>query len=331
MSQQSTVEGGPAIRATRPHRHRGIRARWWVVLAFMSPFVIGFSVFTLYPVLTTMVYSFTNFQAGSLRRVSWVGFQNYTNLFVGPNASRFWVAVGNTMWMVVVMVPCQTIWALFVGWIVTRMKHGAKIYRTLYYLPAMMPVVAGALAFLVMLNPAGSVNALLSAIGLPEPQWFGDPAWAKPSLVLMRLWMVGNTMVIFSASLLDVPVQLYEAADLDGANGWQKFWHVTLPSISPVIFFSVLTGVIYTFQYFTEAFVVSGASNSATVWSSHLLGYPQDSLYFYTTGIYEQGFNYFKTGVASAMAWLLFLVIFVVTLVFIRAQRRLVYYSGSNE
>lgn len=325
-----TRTGDPTIRVARK-RHSGGRTRWWVILAFMSPFVLGFTFFTLYPVLCTLYYSFTNFQAGSLRPIHWVGFQNYAGLFVGFNSQRFWKAVLNTLWMVVIMVPAQTLWALFVGWVVTKVKQGAKVYRTIFYLPTMMPVVACALSFIVMLNPAGSVNHLLSLIGLNGPQWFGDPSWTKPSLVMMRLWMVGNTMVIFSASLLDVPQQQYEAAELDGANGWQKFWNVTIPSISPVIFFSVLTGVIYTFQYFTEAFVVSGASNAQTNNTSRLLGYPQDSLYFYTTGIYEQGFAYFKTGVASAMAWLLFLVIFVVTLVFIRAQRRLVYYSGSTE
>ena len=329
MTALTTTTGGPVSRAAR--RHHGGRARWWVVLAFMSPFVIGFAMFTFYPVVTTLYYSFTNFQVGSRRPVNWVGFQNYANLFVGVNSSRYWKAVTNTIWMVLVMVPFQTVWALLVGWVVTKIKHGAKIYRTIYYLPAMMPVVACALAFIVMLNPAGSVDHILSLIGLNGPEWFGDPTWAKPSLVLMRLWMVGNTMVIFSASLLDVPQQLYEAAELDGANGWNKFWHVTIHSISPVIFFAILTGVIYTFQYFTEAFVVSAASNAATTTSTSLLGNPQDSLYFYTTGIYEQGFSYFKTGVASAMAWLLFMVIFAITLIFIRAQRRLVYYSGSNE
>jgi len=327
MSTASTLVGDPVRRAT--HHHGGSRTRWWVILAFMSPFVIGFTVFYLYPVLTALYYSFTNFQMGSKRAVTGVGFDNYLNLFVGLNASRFWHAVRNTVWMVGIMVPAQTIWALVVAWVVTRIKHGAKIYRTIYYLPAMMPVVACALAFIVMLNPAGVINNLLMGVGIgAPPQWFGDPTWSKPSLVMMRLWMVGNTMVIFSASLLDVPQQLYEAANLDGANGWRKFWHITLPSISPVIFFSLLTGVIYTFQYFTEAFVVSGASNAQTNNTATLLGYPQDSLYFYTVGIYQQGFSYFKTGVASAMAFLLFLVIFAITLVFIRVQRRLVYYSG---
>jgi len=326
----STLTGDPVTRVAR-RRRRGPGTRWWVILAFMSPFVIGFSVFVAYPVVRTLLYSFTNFHAGSLRPVNWVGFQNYALIFTGLNSQRFWTAVRNTLWLVLIMVPLQTVWALAVGWVVTKVKHGAKIYRTIFFLPAMMPVVACAVAFIVMLNPTGVVDHLLSLIGVSGPHWFGDPGWAKPSLVMMRLWMVGNTMVIFSASLLDVPQQQYEAAELDGANGFQKFIHVTIPSISPVIFFSVLTGVIYTFQYFTEAYVVSTTSNPVMGITTSLLGYPQDSLYFYTTGIYEQGFAYFKTGVASAMAWLLFLVIFAVTLVFIRAQRRLVYYSGSTE
>ena len=325
-----TRMGGPETR-TAHLGHHGSGVRWWVILAFMSPFVIGFAIFTLYPVLCTLYYSFTNFQMGSKRAVVWVGIQNYAGLFTGINSARFWKSVGNTMWMVLVMVPLQTLWALLVGWVVTKVKQGAKIYRTIYFLPAMMPVVACAVAFIVMLNPAGSINHLLSLIGISGPNWFGSPDWSKPSLAMMRLWMVGNTMVIFSASLLDVPQQQYEAADLDGANGWQKFWHVTIPSISPVIFFSVLTGIIYTFQYFTEAYVVSTTASPVRSNVLTLLGTPQDSLYFYSTGIYHQGFGNLKTGVASAMAWLLFLVIFVVTLIFIRAQRRLVYYSGSTE
>jgi multiple sugar transport system permease protein len=321
-----SVRGPDAAARRRRRRSSPSRTRWWVVVAFLSPFLIGLALFVIYPVFATLYYSFTNYQAGSYLPSRWVGFENYRNLF--GQSSVFWEAVRNTLWMVAVMVPLQTVWAIFTAWILTRIKRGAVIYRTIFFLPAMVPIVATALAFIVMLNPAGPLNSLLGHAGVTGPGWFADAAWAKPSLVLMALWTVGNTMILFLAAMLDIPATLYEAADLDGANAWQKFRHITLPGISPVIFFSLLTGMIYTFQYFTEAFVASGSANPVLS-SNQSIGYPQDSLLFYTTEIYRQGFQYFKTGYASAMAWLLFVVIFLCTVVFIRGSKRWVYYAGA--
>jgi len=314
------ARGDPAVRHRDPSR-----ARWWVVLAFMSPFLIGLALFVIYPVCATLYYSFTNFQAGSYLPVKWVGFRNYTTLFTASDT--FWVAVRNTLWMVIIMVPLQTLWAMFVAWVALRVRRGRGFYRSLYFLPATVPVVAAALSFIVMLNPVGPVNHVLALFGIPGPGWFGDAAWSKPSLVLMALWACGEVMIIFSAAMLDVPRELYEAGDIDGVNTWQRFRHITLPAISPVIFFSLLTGMIYTFQYFTEAFVASGSANVEAS-TDERIGYPQQSLLFYTTDLYQQGFIYFKTGYASAMAWLLFLVILACTLVFIRFARRWVYYAG---
>ncbi|UQX89062.1 sugar ABC transporter permease [Jatrophihabitans telluris] len=313
--------------ARRSRRRRPDRARWWVVLGFLSPFLIGLAVFVVYPVLATLYYSFTDYQAGSYQPVNWVGLRNYRTMFADTQV--FWVAVRNTVWMVLIMVPIQTVWAIFVAWILTRIRRGALVYRTIYFLPAMVPIVATALSFIVMLNPVGPLNHLLSDVGITGPGWFSDAAWSKPSLVLMALWTVGNTMILFLAGMLDVPKSLYEAAEIDGAGAWKQFLHVTLPGISPIVFFSLLTGMIYTFQYFTEAFVASGSANPILS-SNESIGYPQDSLLFYTTEIYRQGFQYFRTGYASAMAWLLFLVIFAFTLVFIRGSRRWVYYGGAR-
>jgi multiple sugar transport system permease protein len=258
--------------------------------------------------------------------VHWVGLQNYRNLLT--QSPDFWQSVRNTLWMVLIMVPLQTIWAIFVAWVLIRIKRGSLFYRTVYFLPAMIPIVATALAFIVMLNPVGPLNGLLAKIGINGPTWFADPNWSKPSLVLMALWTVGNVMILFLASMLDVPRELYEAASIDGAGALRKFRHITLPGISPVIFFSLLTGMIYTFQYFTEAFVASGSANPVTNSSSESFGYPQNSLLFYSSEIYRQGFIYFKTGYASAMAWMMFVVVFISTVVFIRASRRWVYYGG---
>lgn len=323
---ENATGGAPA----RPARGRGpspSRARWWVVLAFVSPFVVGFSVFVLYPVISTLYYSLTDFQAGSYRPVHFVGLRNYRLLFT--RSDNFWVSVRNTLWMVAVMVPLRTAWAMLTAWVIIRVKRGRTVYRTLFFLPSMVPVVAAALSFIVLLNPVGPFNRILDLVGISGPGWFSDPAWSKPSLVLMALWASGNVMVIFSAAMLDVPRELYEAAELDGAGALRKFRSVTLPAISPVVFFAVLTGMIYTFQYFTEAFVASSSSNMTSS-SSELLGYPADSLLFYSTELYQQGFSYFKTGYASAMAWLLFLVIFAATVVFIRASRRFVHHAGGS-
>lgn len=328
----ATVEAAPAVRvpaarAGRPRRSVS-RPRWWVVAAFLSPFLVGLAVFVVYPVLATLYYSFTDFEAGSYRPVNWVGLANYRDLLT--QSPVFWQSVRNTLWMVLIMVPLQTVWAIFVAWILTRIKRGSLFYRTVYFLPAMIPIVATALAFIVMLNPVGPLNGLLAKVGITGPTWFADPNWSKPSLVLMALWTVGNVMILFLASMLDVPRELYEAASIDGAGAVRKFRHITLPGISPVIFFSLLTGMIYTFQYFTEAFVASGSANPVTNSSSEAIGYPQNSLLFYSSEIYRQGFIYFKTGYASAMAWMMFVVVFLCTLVFIRASKRWVYYGGAR-
>jgi multiple sugar transport system permease protein len=194
------------------------------------------------------------------------------------------------------------------------------VYRTIFFLPTMVPVVAAALGFKFLLNPAGPIDSFLKLVHAPRPLWFQDPTWAKPGLVLLGLWGVGNVMIIFLAALLDVPRQLYEAADIEGANPWQRFRHVTLPMMSPVVFFALVTGVIYGFQYFTEAYIASGGQGS--------LGNPQGSLLFYPTWLYQQGFSYFHMGYASALAWVLFVITMACTLVLIRTSRRWVHYQG---
>ena len=330
QTAKSAETGAPAVPPSGGRRHRHVTStRWYIVLGFMALFIIGFGVFTLYPMVMVTYYSFTNFKQGSLNPVHFVGFSNYVQLFSGTNSQLFWKSVRNTLWMVVVLVPAQTLWAMVTAALINTYKRSSSVYRAIFYLPAMAPVVAAALSWLVMMNPTGPVNRFLEHLGINAPLWFGDPAWTKPTLTLMAMWMVGNTMVIFSAAMLDVPKSLYEAAEIDGAGPFQRFRAVTLPSISPVIFFSVITGVIFTFQYFTEAFVISTAGH-ANQQTQNTIGQPGNSLYFYTTGIYQQGFNFFKTGTASALAVLLFIVILAVTAVFIRTSRDLIYYQGED-
>jgi multiple sugar transport system permease protein len=288
-----------------------------MVALFMSPWIIGFFAFILYPMLASLYYSFTHFDLFS--QPQWVGLANYKFMFTSD--PFFWQAMRNTLWIILISIPIQIAFALGAAVVLTRIKRGAGAYRTIFYVPTMVPVVAAALGFVFLLNPSGPVNHILGLLHLPQPLWFQDPHWSKPGLVLLGMWVVGNTMIIFLASLLDVPRQLYEAADIEGANALQKFRYVTLPMISPVIFFSVVIGVIYGFQYFTEAYIASGGDPST-------LGDPQGSLLFYPIWLYQQGFQAFHMGYASAMAWVLFLIILVCTAVLIRTSRRWVFYQG---
>jgi len=282
----------------------------------MSPWIVGFLVFYLYPMLASLYFSFTHYDI--LSTPKWTGLSNYRFMFTSD--PEFWEALRNTVWIILIATPLQVVFAIGTAMVLTRPRRGLGVYRTIFFLPTMVPVVAAALGFVFLLNPSGPIDHVLGFLHAPQPVWFRDPRWAKPGLVLLGLWGIGNTMIIFLASLLDVPRQLYEAADIEGANAWQRLRHITLPMISPVIFFALVTGVIYGFQYFTEAYIASGGQGS--------LGNPQGSLLFYPTWLYEQAFTSFHMGYASAMAWILFLITMIFTLILIRTSRRWVHYQG---
>jgi len=298
-----------------------------VVLAFMSPWIIGFAVFILYPMLASLFYSFTSYDLLSPPRA--VGFDNYVFMFTKD--PQFWQAVRNTLWMIAFGIPLQILFALLTAVVLTRPRRGVRVYRTLFFLPSMAPPVAAALAFVFVFNPAtGPINQVLTHVGVKNPPlWFFSPFWSKWGLVFLALWGVGQTMIIFLAGLLDVPQQLYEAADIEGAGRWQKFRHVTLPMISPVIFFSLVIGVIQGFQYFTEAYVASAAvAGNAAGAAATNVGSPQGSLMFYSLYLYVQAFARFRMGYASAMAWMLFVVTMVCTVVLIKFSKRWVHNQG---
>jgi multiple sugar transport system permease protein len=290
-----------------------------MVLLFMSPWIIGFFAFYLYPMVATLYFSFTHYDL--LSQPIWVGFDNYRYMFTQD--PFFWQAVRNTLWIVVIGVPVQIVFALSIAWVLTRPKRGVGVYRTIFFLPYMVPVVAASLGFVFLLNPSGPVNRILGALHLPQPLWFQDPRLAKPALVLLSLWAVGDLMIIFLAGLLDVPAHLYEAADIEGASGWQKFRHITLPTISPVLFFALLIGVIGGLQYFTQGYIASAATSTG-----NQLGDPQGSLLFYTIWLYQQGFSSFHMGYASALAWVLFLATLGCTALLIKGSNRWVHYQG---
>jgi multiple sugar transport system permease protein len=315
-----SIAGAPAERAAKAPVSRRARRRrrhlrhYGVVTLFLSPWLIGLVTFTLYPTFASLYFSFTHYDL--LTAPKWVGFSNYRFMFSDPN---FWQSLRNTMWMVVFATPIQVAFAIGCAMVLIRVRQGTGIYRTIFFVPTMVPAVAATLGFVFMLNPSGPIDRVLSFLHIPQPLWFEQPAWSKPGLLMLGLWGVGNTMIIFLAALLDVPKELYEAADIEGASPWQRFRNVTLPMISPVIFFSLVTGVIYGFQYFTEGYVASVSGG---------LGSPQGSLLFYSIWLYQEGFQYFHMGYASAMAWVLFIIIMATTLVLVRSSRRWVHYQG---
>jgi multiple sugar transport system permease protein len=322
------AEGTPRTipnRARRKGSRRRTVHRYSVVLLFLSPWLIGFLAFTAYPMLSSLFFSFTRYDL--LGEPVPVGLANYRFLLHDP---LFWQAMKNTLWIIVFVVPLRILVAMFTAMLLTRPKRGMRVYRTAIFLPYMAPAVAAALAFVYLFNPRiGPVNQILQSVGWKDPPlWFFSPTWSKPGLRLLALWGGGDAMIIFLAGLLDVPKQLYEAADIEGARPWQRFRFITLPMISPVIFFSLVIGIIDGFQYFTQAYVASLATSGLDSAGASGLGNPQYSLLFYSVYLYAQGFRYFHMGLASAMAWILFAITLVCTLLIIRWSRRWVHYQG---
>lgn len=282
-------------------------------ILFALPWLLGFLFFIAYPLIASLYYSFCTYDA--IRPARWVGFQNYQRLFFED--ALFWKSLWNTLYMVAFGLPVGLLVALGIAMLLNQKVRGIAFYRTLYYLPSITPVVATSILWMWLLNPEmGLINLFLKRIGFANPPaWLTDPFWSKPALILMSLWGAGGGMVIYLAALKDVPEALYEAASLDGASRWQQFRNVTLPMISPVIFFNLIMGLIGSFQYFTQAFVMTN-------------GGPQDSTTFYALHLFNRAFLDFKMGYASAMAWVLFLITLLGALLVFRTSARWVYYGG---
>ncbi len=309
------------VRRPADWRRRGI------VLTMMSPWLIGFLVFFGYPLVSTVYLSFQHYDLLSPAHA--VGLGNYRYMLQDPN---FLPSVLNSVWMIVVAVPLTTVFAFCVAHMLSKVRRGASVLRTIFYLPTLAPPVAATLGFVYLLNPStGPVDRILGWLHLPRPLWFDDPATAKPALVLLGMWGIGAIMVIFLAAILDVPTDLYEAADLDGANAWHRMRYVTLPTVSPVMLFAVVTAVIDGLQYFTQGYVaatVAGGGDANGGGNGTSLGYPEGSTLFYPVWLYQQGFQYFAMGYASAMAVLLFAVALLVTGALLVLSRRWVHVPG---
>jgi multiple sugar transport system permease protein len=296
------------VAAPRTRRRSLSERRRRTALLMLAPAIAGLVLFFGIPLIVSVLLSFTRFDL--LSAPQFVGLLNYTYLFTrDPDVGT---AAFNTLWFVVVLVPIRTVASMLVAGLLARGRRATGVWRTILYLPALVPPVASVVAFVFLFNPGtGPVATVLHAVGIQSPLWFNDPNLSKPSLVILGVWVTGDLMIVFLASMLDVPRDLYEAASLDGASGVQKVRFITLPTIAPVIGFAVVTGVIAALQYFTEAAVASGvASGKATIGQGTAtgLGYPNQSLLTYTEYLYAHGFAQYQLGYASAMAVVLFVI-----------------------
>ncbi|WP_405986126.1 carbohydrate ABC transporter permease [Streptomyces sp. NBC_00872] len=291
--------------------------------AFMSPWLIGFTVFFAYPLISTVYFSFMKYDG--FNTPVWNGLGNWSYVF--GDYPMFWPSLRNTLWLVVIMVACRVVFGLGIGLLITKIKTGTGIFRTLFYLPYLAPPVAATLAFVFLLNPGtGPVNTILGDLGLPTPGWFNDPAWSKPALTLLAVWGIGDLMVIFMAALLDVPKEQYEAAELDGASAWQRFRFVTLPNISPIVMFAVVTGVISAMQYYAQPLVAGKVASGIIGGSGQQFepGYPDKSTLTLPQLVYNLGFQRFDYGAACVVALVLFVLAMAFTALLMRRRGGLI-------
>lgn len=280
---------------------------------FASPWIIGFLLWTLGPMLASLWLSFTEWDLYSPPQ--WVGLRNFQDLFADE---LVWKSLTVTSIYALVSVPLHLVFGLGLAMLLNRPIRGVRIYRTLLYLPAVLSSVAVALLWRWLLSADfGLINLLLSYIGIRGPSWLGDERWALMSLMLMSLWGVGAGTIIYLAGLQGIPTDLYEAAEVDGAQGWDRFRHITLPMMTPVLFFQLVVGIIAALQTFTQAFIITN-------------GGPNNSTLFLLLYLYRNAFQYFRMGYASALAWVLFLYILVLTLIVFRWSAVWVYYEGEK-
>jgi multiple sugar transport system permease protein len=281
-------------------------------LAFCLPWIAGLSTFTLYPVVASLYYSFCDYSV--LQPAIWTGGENYHRLL---QDELFWISLKNTFIYAAFSVPLGMVVALCLAMLLNCEVRGTALFRTIFYLPSIVPVIASAMLWLWIFNPTfgllnWAISPLLHLFGLAAPGWLADPAWAKPALILMSAWGVGNSMIIYLAGLQDVPEALYESAEIDGANKWQQFWHITLPMITPVIYFNLVMGIIGSLQVFTQAYIMTGGTD----------GQPARSTLLYAPYLFSTAFYDLRMGYASAMAWVLFCIIALLTFLATKALEK---------
>ncbi|HEX4204821.1 MAG TPA: sugar ABC transporter permease [Ktedonobacteraceae bacterium] len=309
------VATSPKRSSTRGRR-RNLQARrnflWG--LFFTSPAIVGLLFLTAYPLLMSLYYSFTSYSM--FGPIKWIGLTNFTDLF---SDSNWWLSLYNTFYILIFSVPLGILIALGLALLLNSKVRGIGIYRTIFYLPSIIPIVAAAVVWSYVLNPQfGAFNNILSIFGINGPGWLNSPDWSKPALILIGLWGVGNLMIIMLAGLQDVSQDLYDASRVDGAGVWARFWNVTLPFLSPHLLFALVTGLIAAFQNFAPAYVLTNGE-----------GTPAGSTLISSLYLYQNAFRFFKVGYASAMAWVLFIIIVVCTVLVFRFVGKRIYYGGA--
>lgn len=279
---------------------------------FILPWLIGFIFFGGGPIIASALLSFTNWSL--LSSPQWIGLQNYQRLFEDP---LFYVALKNTLYYGIGSVLLSVVVSFALALLLNQRVHGIAFFRTIFYLPSVVSGIATALLWVNIFHPDfGMINFLLGLVGIQGPGWLSSEAWVIPALIIMSAWSAGSTMIIYLAGLQGIPAYLYEAASIDGAGNWLKFWNVTVPMISPVIFFNLITGFIASLQAFVLILVMTN-------------GGPANGSLVYGLYIYREAFQYFDMGYASALAWALFIIIMLITLLQLLVARRWVYYEGA--
>jgi multiple sugar transport system permease protein len=314
----TTTEQAARVSPGGPPRSRFSGRETRAALLFISPWIIGFLIFTAYPVIYTGYLSFTDYDV--INDPSFVGFENFKELLEDDKVA---LALKNTFIFAALSVPAQLLASLALALLLNWAGRASGFFRTAFFLPKMTPPVAiGVLLLLLFNGQSGLINRMLAIVGIDGPAWTTDPSWVKPGLVLMSMWTVGGSVIILLAALRNVPQELYDASRVDGAGWWKQTWHVTIPMISGALFFVFIVDSIAAFQSFTEAYTAFFGAGNTT--------YSNDAALFYSIYLFQQAFEFLEMGYASAMAWVLFAIIMVITFVQIRVTKRFVYYEGEQ-
>jgi len=309
MATTTTAESLPS---TPKKRMSLARREARTAYSLISPWIIGFIVFTLGPMVASFYFSFTDYSIA--KSPNWVGFANFLEMFFKDY--RFWHSLKVTLTYAIFAIPMGLILGLLLALLLNTNVPGISLWRTLYYTPSVVSGVAVAILWAYLFNPQyGLINWMLSLINIKGPGWLNSPDWALWALIIMSLWGVGGGMIIYLAGLQGIPTTLYEAAEVDGATKIRQFFSITLPLITPVLFYNMVIGIISTFQIFTQVYVMTA-------------GGPVESTLFYNLYLYNNAFRYQRMGYASALAWILFIIVLVMTLLVFRSSAMWVYYEG---
>jgi len=283
-------------------------------LAFVTPVILGFLIFNIGPIVASLALSFTDYNILD-KYPQWVGLYNFAKAF---DEELFWKSLSNTLYYTAFRIPLSVALAFVLAVLVKQASVISTLYRTAIYVPSIVPSVGSIIVWLIILTPQfGILNRMLALVGIRGPTWLLSPTWAKPAIILMNLWQVGGTFVIFLAGLQGIPVEYYEAATVDGAGSWHSFWKITVPLMTPTILYNLVIEAIYAFQVFEAAFISTG-------------GGPLRSTYFLSLYIYDNAFMFMKMGYASAIAWVLFVLIVAFTIAVLRSSNRWVFFFGGG-